>query len=113
MKPIIIESPTFCSLISWFFEVGGITLFPFIIVENKDNPVMISHESIHIAQYSELYFIGFFFIYFKDWFIGLIKYRSFVKAYEQIRLEQEAYNNQYDLNWYLKRPKNNWKNYKV
>ena len=32
MKPIIIKSDKFLDSISWFFKVGGITLFPFIIV---------------------------------------------------------------------------------
>ena len=67
MKPIIIKSNKFLDSISWFFKVGGITLYPFIIVRPYAKKSTINHESIHIAQYTELLIIGFLLIYLYDW----------------------------------------------
>ena len=52
MKPIIIKSNKFLDSISWFFKVGGITLYPFIIVRPYAKKSTNNHESIHIAQYT-------------------------------------------------------------
>ena len=62
LKPIIIKSNKFLDSISWFFKVGGITLYPFIIVRPYAKKSTINHESIHIAQYTELLIIGFLLI---------------------------------------------------
>ena len=103
MKPIIIKSDKFLDSVSWFFKVGGITLFPFIIVREKTNKTTINHESIHIAQYIELLVIGFLVLYLWDWIRGLIKYKDTNVAYRKIRLEQEAYEYQRSFTYLDKR----------
>ena len=113
MKPIIIKSDKFLNLISWFFRVGGITLFPFIIVRPYTRKSTINHESIHIAQYSELLVIGFLLIYLWDWIHGLIKYRNFKVAYEHIRFEQEAYKYTKSYTYLSRRQRSHWINFKV
>mgnify|MGYP003631960725 FL=1 len=113
MKPIIIKSDKFLDAISWFFKVGGITLFPFIIVRPNARKKTKNHESIHISQASELFVIGFYLLYLYDWVVGLIKYKDTKIAYKKIRFEQEAY--RYERSWaYLKkRKKYNWLQYNV
>lgn len=98
--PIIIESEKFCDLISWFISVEAITLFPFIICRNKNNKVMLNHESIHIRQQLELLVIPFFIIYIFNWLYNVIKYSGDTnRAYEEIIFEKEAYANEYNLNY--------------
>ena len=113
MKPIIVKSDKFLDSVSWFFKVGGITLFPFIIVREKTNKTTINHESIHIAQYIELLVIGFLILYLWDWVRGLIKYKDTNVAYRKIRFEQEAYECQRRFTYLDKREWFAWKKYKV
>ena len=113
MKPIIIKSNKFLNSISWFFEVGGITLFPFIIVRPDVSKSTINHESIHIAQYSELFVIGFLLMYLWDWVKGLIKYKDPKVAYEKIRFEQEAYEYARNFKYLSNRKRFAWRKYKV
>ena len=112
---MIIKAPKFLSLISYFNpkRVIGITLYPFIFVDDTSNVKLINHESIHLAQYKELFVIGFLLLYLYDWTIGLIKYKDFYKAYRQIRFEQEAYQHETNLNYLILRKKNSWKRYQV
>jgi len=113
MKAIIIKSNKFLDSISWFFKVGGITLFPFIIIRPYAKKSTINHESIHIAQYSELLVVGFLLIYLWDWVYGLIKYRNPKVAYKQIRFEQEAYKYARSYSYLNKRKKFNWTKFRV
>ena len=82
----------------------GITLFPFVIVSEKDlkqNSVMINHEKIHIRQQLELLILPFFIWYGIEFLVRLIIYRDRNAAYRNISFEREAYANEKDLN-YLK-----------
>lgn len=93
--PIIIESEKFCKAISWFIEVDAITLCPFIICRNKDDEIMINHESIHVKQQLELGIIFFYLIYFVEWIYNLgIYFGDTESAYYNIIFEKEAYDNQ-------------------
>ena len=105
--PIIKYSDKFLNGISWFMRVGGITLYPFVILREKyiDNPwyvkkgiITVNHESIHIKQQAELLVILFYLWYVIEWFI-----RLFFKgnAYLNISFEREAYENSNNLG-YLK-----------
>ena len=53
MKPIIIKNSKLPEAISWFMDVGGVTLFPFIFIKGEGNDRLIRHETIHIKQYAE------------------------------------------------------------
>ena len=84
--------------------IGGITLFPFIIVANntiKENKIFINHEKIHIRQQAELIIVFFYTWYILEFIIRLIKYKKFYKAYENISFEREAYVNEKNIE-YLK-----------
>jgi len=105
--PIIKYNDKFLNAFSWFMSIGGITLFPWIILREKyrDNPryeehniKVINHESIHIKQQMELLVIPFYVWYIIEWFI-----RLFFKgnAYRNISFEKEAYENESNLE-YLK-----------
>ena len=108
--PIIKYSDKFLNAISLFTRVGGITLYPFIILREKyiDHPwyvkrgiITVNHESIHIKQQAELLVILFYLWYVIEWFI-----RLFLKgnAYRNISFEREAYENK-DNSEYLKKRK--------
>lgn len=105
--PIVKYSDKFLNSVSWFMQVGGITLWPYIIIQERyrDNSYyikkarrIINHESIHIKQQQELLVIPFYIWYLTEWFI-----RLFFKdnAYRNISFEREAYSNEDNLD-YLK-----------
>lgn len=91
MKPIIIKNSKIPKLLSWVIDIRGITLWPFIILIDEGDERIIRHESIHIAQYNELFVVGFIALYLWDAARGLIKYKDGELAYRAIRFEQEAY----------------------
>jgi len=99
---IVIESKKICKAISWFIPVEAITLYPFIICVNRDNKIMLNHESIHLKQQQELLIIPFFIVYVFHWMVNLIKYNGNTeKAYLKILFEEEAYANENNFK-YLK-----------
>jgi hypothetical protein len=106
--PNIIYNDKLLDRLSWFMEIGGITLFPWIILREryrdgafykKIAPRLINHESIHIEQQKELLVIGFYLWYLIEWFIKLFIYGK--KAYKNISFEREGYENRSDFE-YLK-----------
>jgi len=106
MKPIIVESEKFCKAISWFFPVAAITLAPFVICRDKNDVVMLNHESIHVTQQLELFIIPFYILYVLNWVYNLVKYSGDTdKAYMEILFEKEAYANEEDLSYLETRPK--------
>ena len=113
MKPIIIKNSRLPKLLSWFMNVGGITLFPFIFIKGEGNPRLINHESIHIAQYSELFVLGFLVLYLYDFLVNLARFKNFKEAYYNIRFEREAYDNDNNFDYLDNREKFAWRNYKL
>ena len=115
MKPIIIYSDKFLNAISWFFPVGGISLFPFIILRRKLKgsnsrlaDIVINHETIHFQQAVELLFVGFYILYLLNFLVNLIRYRNVDKAYETILFEKEAYGNENNLEYLKTRKRFAW-----
>tara|TARA_B100000131_G_scaffold285532_1_gene294888 strand:- start:671 stop:1018 length:348 start_codon:yes stop_codon:yes gene_type:complete len=115
MKPIIIKESYVPILLSIVIRVGAITLWPFIFIRKgmSASERLIRHESIHIQQYTEMLVLGFYPVYVWDWLHGLIKYRSGSTAYMQIRMEQEAYENEGDEEYLKNRKRYAWLKYKV
>ena len=113
MKPIIVRNSKLPKALSWFMEIGGITLFPFIFIRGEGNEQLIRHESIHIAQYAETLVLGFLVLYLYDFLLGFYKYRNFNDAYRSIRFEREAYGNEHDENYLEMRQNFAWLKYKV
>jgi hypothetical protein len=114
-RAITIYSDKFLSAISWFMEIGGISLFPFIILRKKyrDNSryhkkgkETINHENIHFQQALELGVILFYILYVLEWILKLPFYGS--KAYYNISFEREAYKNDNNPNYLAIRKRYNW-----
>lgn len=114
MKPPIIKyDDRFLDSVSWFFKVGGITLWPFIILReiyNSTSPWrrkaarIINHETIHIKQQQELLVLPFYLIYVLEWLIKIPLYGfSPTKAYRNISFEREAYDNETNLSYLSRR----------
>jgi len=113
MVPIIVENSKIPKMLSLVIKINAITLWPFVFFRGAADERTTRHESIHIAQYNELFVIGFLALYLYDWVKGLIKYKNKEEAYYRIRFEQEAY--MYDIvDGYLEtRKKYEWRNYNV
>ena len=79
-----------CKWICRLLRINGITLFPFIIVKDKEDKVLVNHERIHLRQQRRYWIIPFYFIY-------LLDYVRF--GYWGIRFEKEAYENEKNLNY--------------
>jgi hypothetical protein len=84
----------------------------------------LSHEAIHMAQWRELFIIGFLFWYIIEWLIRVVIYTlqwiingckkgafSWHELYRNISFEREAYDNQYDLNYLKSRRRFNFARY--
>ena len=114
MKAVFILNSRVPALVSWFFPVAAIALWPFVFVrKGYDTPRLIAHEAIHIKQYNELFVVGFLVLYLYDWVIGLRKYRSTQAAYKQIRFEQEARAGESDPEYPNTRERFAWRSFKV
>lgn len=84
----------------------GITLFPFIILKNKNlkkDKTTINHEKIHLKQQQELLIILFFIIYSLEWFVKFFIYKKSSLAYKNISFEREAYQNENNTEYLKKR----------
>lgn len=110
--PIIKYSTKFLDRISLFMKVGGITIYPYIILRDKNigkkSARLINHESIHIKQQEELLVVPFYVLYVLEWLVKSIIYRSFKKAYYNISFEREAYSNQRKWTYLDKRKNYAW-----
>jgi hypothetical protein len=117
LRPKVIYSDKFLDAISWFMKVGGIALFPVVILrekyrDSKDKfwvkraKQVINHESIHFQQALELGVLPFYLIYVLEWLLKLPFYGA--KAYENISFEREAYANDSKMTYLKKRKRYNW-----
>jgi hypothetical protein len=85
----------------------GLTFYPFVIfkyLDAKADLVLMNHERIHIKQQLELLVLPFYFIYFLDFVVKLLKYKDKNVAYRNIIFEREAYANENNLNYMKSRP---------
>lgn len=96
-----------------FGRYKAINLFGFLFVKRgiQLTPTLLNHESIHTYQWKELWYIGFFILYFLEWLFRSIQYLSFYKGYKNISFEKEAYYNQNDYSYLDNREKHSWKFY--
>lgn len=85
--------------------IGGIALFPFIILNSKlsleRQETLINHEKIHLRQQLELLVLPFYILYLANYIINLLVYKNHQKAYRNIIFEKEAFENE-KRNDYLK-----------
>lgn len=74
--------------------------------------VLMNHEKIHFAQAKELWYIGYFFVYTKEFITNrIIRKLSGQNSYYANSLEYEAYVNQWNSDYLKTRKKNAWKQY--
>ena len=114
--PIVKYSDKFLARISWFMSIGGITLWPFIVLREyyqgttnywvTKRERTINHESIHIKQQEELLIIPFYVLYILEWFIKLFFYGK--QSYYNISFEREAYSNEHDKDYLKNRKRYRW-----
>jgi len=111
MVPIVMVSPALCKSLSFFFEVGAITLYPFIISKEPMDEVVLNHEKIHIRQQEELLVLGFYALYFMWWAIGMLKGKGGFQSYYEIPFEIEAYENESNPQYLEKRKRFAFRDY--
>lgn len=109
--PIIIKSDKILDRLSWFMKIGGITLWPWIIVRPKMRKNTINHETIHIKQQQELLVLPFYLLYGLEWLIRLVIYRNTRKAYYNLSFEREAYTNAHNFEYVAQRKPWSWVKY--
>ena len=117
-KPIVAYNDKFLDAVSWFFRVGGISLFPFIVLREKYlskyanwgvlRKRIINHETIHFQQQLELLVIPFYIIYILEYAIKALIYFNIKKAYRNISFEREAFDNELDFDYLKNRKRYNW-----
>lgn len=97
-----------------FIPVKGfkaINLFGTVFVRDglKFTYIDRNHEEIHTAQMKELWYVGFYLLYFLEWVYRLIFHTG--TAYKGISFEKEAYMYQRKTTYLRTRPKfAMWKN---
>lgn len=111
--PIIIKSNKILDRLGWFMRIGGITLWPWIIIRpyRSNDLKLINHETIHIKQQQELLVILFYLIYILEWFIKLFIYGGPKSAYRNISFEREAYKFESDFDYINRRNFWSWVRY--
>ncbi len=79
----------------------AMTIWPFIFIRKGKTYTDIdnNHERIHAEQQLELLLVGFLILYLLFFIVGLIRYRSWDKAYRNNPFEVEAYFWQSDLDY--------------
>ena len=106
MKPKVIYSDKFLNSISWFSNILGISLFPYIILREKYEGTVrgeqiINHETIHFQQQLELLVIPFYILYILNYIFNGFNYRKII-------FEQEAFNNENNLEYLTTRKRYSW-----
>ena len=112
MKFYIIENSKIPKYLSWFINIWAITLYPFIICRGKLDQQTRTHEIIHLHQQRELLLIGFYLLYVWYWIVGVWKLGSFHDAYMYIPFEKEAYANDHDPTYPVRRKPFSWRKYR-
>jgi len=112
MKFYIIENSRIPQALSLFINIWAITLYPFIICKGELDQRTRTHEIIHLHQQRELWLIGFYLLYVWYWLVFAWKLRSFHGAYRNIPFEKEAYANDQDPTYPLRRKAFSWSKYR-
>ena len=92
---------------AWFIVVpklpaAAMAIYPFILIkrkEYKNDKILVNHEKIHHQQQIELLIIPFYILYFLNYIINLLLFKSHQKAYLNIMFEKEAYTNEGNLDY--------------
>ena len=109
--PIVSEDSRIPKLASWVISVWAITLWPFILVRGKIDPITLRHETIHIRQQAELLIVPFYLLYFGFWLYRWFQLGNRKQAYYAIPFEREAYSNHDDPTYLTLRRPFSWTRY--
>lgn len=97
-----------------FGKFRAMTIGRYVIVFDHsvlNNKIVMNHEAIHYQQIKDLGFIRFYVLYCAYFISAVFRYRNWMKAYQNIPFEREAYRNENNKNYLLKRYTNAWKDY--
>jgi hypothetical protein len=88
-------------------NIGGIALFPFVIINSTlsdaRQTTLINHERIHIRQQIELLVLPFYIWYLLNYLFNRYKYKTHNEAYRNIIFEREAFENESEPEYLAKR----------
>lgn len=116
--PKIIYSDKILDRLSIFMKIGGITLWPWVILRERyrDNSyyfekgkVTVNHETIHIKQQQEMLVIPFYLWYGIEFLVKLFVYGN--DAYRNLSFEREAYTHEEDMEYLKNRKFYSWIKY--
>ena len=96
-----------------FSSYTAINIFGVIFAKVTPNNITLNHESIHTAQMKEMLYIFFYLWYIIEFIIirVLNLFKSNKECYYQLSFEQEAYDNQYNLDYLKNRRHYVWLKY--
>lgn len=112
--PKIIFSDKILDRLSILMRIGGITLWPWIILREKykahyRTATVINHETIHIKQQQEMLVIPFYIWYILEYIVKFFKYGK--NAYYNLSFEREAYTNEKNPDYLKTRKLFSWLKY--
>jgi hypothetical protein len=88
-----------------FMNVNGLALFPFVFLKKgKHSKVLINHERIHLRQQLELLILPFYIWYLTEFLWHYVRLKNYDRAYRAICFEREAYAQDNNLHYLVKRP---------
>ena len=93
-------------VIAPFINRRGIAFYPFIFIKRKterNDPVLLNHERIHLRQQLELLIVPFYILYLINYLYHLMRTFKHETAYRNIIFEREAYSKESQLNYLEKR----------
>lgn len=119
MKPIIFYNDKFLDRVGIFFRIGGIALFPFVVMRERYlepknaeiNKRTINHETVHFWQTFECGIIPFYLLYILFYIFYALKNWNIQKGYYNIPFEKEAFYNEYDYDYIKNRKPFAWVKY--
>lgn len=102
---MILITPRFLKFFAGKY-VSAMALWPFILVKNietKESQVTIHHEKIHIRQQIEMLVLPFYIAYLGFYFYYRLKGFNHFTSYMNIPFEKEAYYEESNFEYLLKR----------
>ena len=93
---------------------SGMALYPVMLFKYdalRNDQTIVRHEKIHFKQQIELLILPFYVLYLLHYLLNLLIYRNRSKAYFNICFEKEAYANDQNSNYLLKRRLYAWTKY--
>lgn len=120
LKPFILFSDTFLTLISPFMRIRGISLFPFVIIRerykdansvyiNNQKRKLLNHETIHFQQQLEMLILPFYIWYVVEFILKTLWTGK--SGYRQLSFEREANEHERDSNYIPQRKRYSWLKY--